>query len=255
MKGWPALFFSSCSTKPTLHKPSQSKASSVPPQLQPYTNNIFVCDSNNQRVQVFDSEDNQLPLYSIASGLCPSGIDCDTRGQIAVSDSTLHQVRLYDTCGRFMKSFGQEGSGNHELCRPMHVRFASLPNCMSSTLLLIADQYNSRVAIWTGDGQKHLTSFPVGVFDDLLSMSIQTSAFGVCVDMQGVIYVTSWMSGAADMNMLQAYDPRTFRLLQEWGSCCLDGPGEFAGPAGVCVDDSNVLMVADAGNHRVQFFV
>ncbi len=79
-------------------------------------------------------------------------------------------------------------------------------------------------------------------------------ARGVCVDLAGYVYV-SCGDGWSGLQVVEVRDPRmNFTLLQTLGDENGDGPGQFDCPTGLCVDDTNTLMVADQGNHRVQFF-
>ena len=74
---------------------------------------------------------------------------------------------------------------------------------------------------------------------------------GVCVNLKGFVYVSGGGS-----HVVKIYDPRrngADALLQTLGGAG-DAPGQFNYPAGMCVDDTNTLMVVDYGNHRVQFF-
>ena len=41
--------------------------------------------------------------------------------------------------------------------------------------------------------------------------------------------------------------------LGKWGKEG-NGDGEFANPAGIAIDDSGMIYVVDAGNHRVEVF-
>ena len=78
-------------------------------------------------------------------------------------------------------------------------------------------------------------------------------ARGVCVDLAGYVYVSCGAYGGG--NVVEVRDPRmNFSLLQTLGGEQGAGPGQFDCPTGLCVDDTNTLMVVDYGNHRVQFF-
>ncbi len=74
----------------------------------------------------------------------------------------------------------------------------------------------------------------------------------VCVDLAGYVYVScGFRSGA---HVVEVRDPRmNFSLLQILGNKSA-GPAQFNRPTGLCVDDTNTLMVVDYSNHRVQFF-
>ena len=104
----------------------------------------------------------------------------------------------------------------------------------------MTDSYNSRLSIWSGDGQQHITN-----------IQMKGYSRGVCVDLNGFVNVS-----CSSPHVVCIYDPReSYQLLQPLG----DGqkgsaPGQFNHLTGMCVDDLNTLMVVDRMNDRVQFF-
>jgi hypothetical protein len=85
---------------------------------------------------------------------------------------------------------------------------------------------------------------------------VANNARGVCVDLAGYVYVCC--AGGYGLNGVQVVkvrDPRmNFSLLQTLGGEKSDDPSKPNQPTGLCVDDTNTLMVAEYGNNRVQFF-
>jgi hypothetical protein len=142
-------------------------------------------------------------------------------------------------------TFGQQGSGPQDLSRPLdvcHLDRRFCPSSSASSLLVVADTYNIRVAMWSADVRLAVSQIHVVV-----------DVRGVCVDLNGFVHVS--MSG--DLQIVKIYDPRrsgTGALLQTLGSKASSAPGQFNQPACMCVDDTNTLMVVDRENHRVQFF-
>lgn len=71
---------------------------------------IFVADSNNRRIQVFNS--NGKFLYSIETGGLPRGIGIDEQNRLYIVDSLGHDVSIYDKRGKgtqAMAIFGEQG--------------------------------------------------------------------------------------------------------------------------------------------------
>jgi sugar lactone lactonase YvrE len=102
----------------------------------------------------------------------------------------------------------------------------------------VADSNNSRVTAWSADGLQAISQIDCGYYVN-----------GVCVDLNGLLY-------ASVGDTVKIYDPRRngAPLLQTLGGKKGDAPGQFNYPAGMCVDDTNTLMVVDRWNIRVQFF-
>ena len=139
--------------------------------IQPFTNHILICDYNNHRVQVWSVDDKVQPIYFIgrtgqssdAKGKFnrPSGVSCSPDGSFSVADCHNHRVQRFDASGRFLNTFGSEGKNGdqfnypHDICH-LHHHFA--PSSTASSLLLVADNYNNHLSIWSGDGYQHITN-------------------------------------------------------------------------------------------------
>ena len=232
--------------------------------IQPITHRVLVCDAYNHRIQVMaeDEDEEKSGHYhhrhvystgdaskaesSLDGGFNrPFGVDCQSNGDIAVADSFNHRVQLFDSAGRYLHKFGTKGDQDDQFNSPYDVKYLAhrfSPSSSASSLLLVADRGNHRVSVWSGDGQQHISNFKV-----------EGSPTGLCVDMNGLIHVSCNYPYT-----VQIYDPRNnFQLLQTLGQSTRRGgnkPGELNCPAGMCVDDTNTLMVVECWNHRVQFF-
>ena len=81
-----------------------------------YKNQVYVCDRNNHRIQVFDLDLNFV--HSIGS--CGNGggelnepfdAKFDTAGSMYIADCGNERVQVMDSTGQFIQAFGQEGKG------------------------------------------------------------------------------------------------------------------------------------------------
>lgn len=106
---------------------------------------IYVSDSNNGRVQVFDREgrykftftSSEKRLFSL-----PRGIAVDPLGRIHVVDVFNHKVSVFDPNGSLLFTYGEQGNA---------VDAFSYPNGITideSGRILIADRQNNRIAVW-----------------------------------------------------------------------------------------------------------
>lgn len=131
-------------------------------------NRIYVADSNNARIQVFDREGRVLrtigkppsddasaqSAQNVASTgeapsappedprgalVLPRGIAVDPLGRITVVDTLAHRVNVYGQDGEFLFGFGQRGVGNGELLYPNGLAIDA------SSRLYITDRENARV--------------------------------------------------------------------------------------------------------------
>lgn len=74
--------------------------------------------------------------------------------RIIVSDGSNHCVKLFDSTGQFLLKFGSLGSGDGHLKHPRGVAVDPVGN------IIVADQDNNRVSLFTGDGHfvRHVLS-------------------------------------------------------------------------------------------------
>lgn len=78
--------------------------------------NLFVTDTGNARILMFDSQGTYLRSYSsrgLAPGLVarPKGIAVDREGNLFVVDASFENVQIFDPDGRLLLFFGGPGNG------------------------------------------------------------------------------------------------------------------------------------------------
>ncbi|MFQ5641249.1 MAG: FG-GAP-like repeat-containing protein, partial [bacterium] len=108
---------------------------------------IIVSDSENHRVQVFDSAGNFLFKFgSHGSGNGqfnrPRGISIDQSGNIMVVDSGNNRIQAFDSSGNFLYEFGSAGSGEGELNNPRDLVVDEPGN------ILVSDTFNQRIQLF-----------------------------------------------------------------------------------------------------------
>ena len=79
-----------------------------------YDNQVYVCDRNNHRIQVFDLDLNFVrSIGSLGKGRgefgAPYDVKFDTAGNMYVAEWGNERVQVMDTSGQFIRVFGQEG--------------------------------------------------------------------------------------------------------------------------------------------------
>jgi DNA-binding beta-propeller fold protein YncE len=108
---------------------------------------IYVMDSLNFRVQVFNEEG--IYLYSFGkhgdgSGdfSKPKGIAADSEGHIYVSDADFDNVQIFDKDGKLLLIFGSTGIEKGEMSLPAGIFIDG------QDIIYVADSYNRRVQIF-----------------------------------------------------------------------------------------------------------
>ncbi len=176
--------------------------------------NVYVTDSDNDRVQVFDAEGRLLHTWgsrcALDTGLgCttpggegqfqePWGIAVGPDGRVYVADTWNHRIQVFGTDGTFVTQWGSFGQVSHS---------------------------QARVAV----GQ-----MLYGPRD-------------VAVDASGRVFVTD-----TGNKRVVVYDQggKTLGQLGGPGS----GPGQFEEPVGIALDAGGNIYVADTWNRRIQVF-
>ena len=222
---------------------------------------IAVADSANHRCQLFDAFGNFLLQFGGGSDAQPlrfgelaSLVQSDDDERLIVSDREKHRVQLFDYQGNLLREFGTLGDQPGQLRQPCGVAYES-----SERAVYVCDQGNKRLQVFgiegnfrrmfaqtnsshpngkaiqpTGNNNSVMlpaTSSPyfVAVHQDLLLFSDTT---------QHVVLLFKWKNG------------RRMLTLGGEGSAA----GRFKFPRGVAIDPNGFLLVADAGNNRLQIF-
>lgn len=195
--------------------------------------NIYVVDSPQHRIQVFNSSGafvREWGSQGAGNGLFNYPYGVAVYGStVYVSDTVNDLVQVFDTSGTFI---GQFGSG---LPGPTGIAVDSSGN------------------VYVANGNHNVKKFSAtGTY--LATIGGQTAA-------QGDIFLPMGIAFGPDDRLYVASSSRNSisvfttdgTFLGKWGSLG-SGDGEFNRPVGVTVDSSNNVYVLDAGNYRVQKF-
>ena len=117
-----------------------------------HSNQVYVCDRDNNRIQVFDLDLNFIrSIGSRGSGReefdCPRDVAFDTTGNMYVVDNDA--VQVMDSSGQFIRMFGQEGKGRLSHPTALHI---------ADKYVYISDRSSDRIAVYLTSGQ-YVTSF------------------------------------------------------------------------------------------------
>lgn len=108
--------------------------------------NIYVSDSNNSRVQVFNEKGEFLYLFTGPKReplALPRGIAFDGLGRIHVVDTLRHKVFVFTKKGAFLFTYASYGKLDENLANPNDIAINS-----KTGHIFIADKINNRVSIW-----------------------------------------------------------------------------------------------------------
>jgi len=238
--------------------------------------NVYVADSGNDRVEVFDSTgafkkqigthgidpDGTGPLQAPDGTLNnPSGVAIDSLGNVYVADTDNNRVEEFDSTGAFVKQIGKFGASPNApqpLPPPAGIGLAK----DSSGNLYIAYSAGNNYEKFNSSG---LFVSKVGVFgtdpDGPGPLQAPNGAFktpnGIKTDFLGNVFVVD-----SGNNRVEEFSSAG-AFIKQIGSYGLDpdGPGPLQAPngtlnnpAGVTVDISGNVYVTDSANNRVEVF-
>lgn len=116
--------------------------------------NLYVVDTMNARVQIFDPDGNFLSAFGQfgdAPGMFarPKGIAVDSEGHIYVVDAAFNNVQIFDREGQVLLAFAGFGGGRGELILPAGMAIDD------KDFIYVVDQWNERVQVFEYLGEKH----------------------------------------------------------------------------------------------------
>jgi RHS repeat-associated protein len=202
--------------------------------------NIWVVDSDNNRVQKFDSEGKYLTQFgSAGSGdgklNDPMDVAIDVFGNLWVADRGNHRVQKFDSEGKYLAKFGTLGSGIGQ--------FSSYgPRSVA---------IDGQGDLWVSDYSNRVQEFnSSGTFIKSIGNCGGCEAFGESAGMDhadGKIWIGDWAK-----NRVSVYS-ESGQFLFHFGSAG-SGNGQFSHPDALDVDSKGNVWVIDEGNDRVQQF-
>jgi DNA-binding beta-propeller fold protein YncE len=209
------------------------------------SNEIFVCDCNNHRVQVFSSV-NLAFIRQIGRGTQGSAPGClnyavgmcldHTTRQLFVADTNNHRVVVFDQMsGVHVRTIGSQGERFGQLSSPYGV-------CIdrSTGSLFVADYDNHRVQVFNKDSGEFQRVIGGGYGSGVGQMN---QPIVLCIDEEtGVLFVADYSN-----NRVQVFNKDLGTFIRQIGGDVTGlGSDALNGPRGLCIDSaSGLLFIAD----------
>ena len=203
--------------------------------------NLYVTDSVNRRVVVFDGDGTYLREISMGGHVL--GLALNSTGHIFASvGAPAHNVLVYHNNGTFIKQFGSLNCpGGGDNC----IRFSFVEGSLAvddNDNLYAVDNGNDRVQVFDNNGA-YLRQIGSGGSGDG-QFSFPT---GITLDSTGKVYVSDGLGD--DIQVF--YNNGTF--IRKLGSSGI-GNGQFDFPNDIAIGADGRVYIADTSNHRIQVF-
>ena len=243
--------------------------------IHPITNNLYIIDSLNYRIQVFDESCDFL--FSFSKDMShPVGI-CFCNNQVYVTQYASNTCNVYTSEGEYTGSFGERGKKELEFNGPARLCFSEYNN-----LMYICERNNHRVQVLNLDlsfnsfivdlwepTDVSVTSNEVYILDnrnpclhvfnskhqliwELISFGGKRSQINIsyhfCVDDDSNILLTDSIACCVVVFNKKG------ELIHKFGRKGMDA-GEFSDPRGIVIDSKQrVIVVSQNTKQCIQFF-
>jgi YYY domain-containing protein len=204
-----------------------------PCEVAVFGDEVYVADTWNGRVQVFDRDGGVLRDWG-GDFFGPRGLAVGPAGDVYVADTGNHRIRRFDREGREGAGWGRRGSAPGEFLEPVGV--AAGPDGQ----VYVADNGNARLQVFGGDGTFRRAFAVPGWRTEVFSEP------KVALDGSGLIWVTVPLAGE-----VRGYDGEGRLQRTIAGSPPPGGP--FSKPLGIAVDPTTGdLLVTDLDDRVVR---
>ena len=202
---------------------------------------IYVADSSNHRVQVFDNIGTYIKTFGSYGQAesefdCLAGIAINSMGDILITDRYNHRIQAFDHQGNFKVEFGEEGQGDGQMSYPWGIGTDGMG------FIYVCDKENHRIQVFQSSG-------------------VFVRKFGQLGRVRGQFENPHYLAVSKD-NKVYISDCSNHRIqvfsmygdfLFSFGSVGTM-QGQLKYPKGLAIDDQGFVVVADSGNNRIQVF-
>jgi subtilisin family serine protease/streptogramin lyase len=203
--------------------------------------NVWVVDSNNNRVVKFNPKGEYLSKFGTAGTgngqfATPHDIAFTANGNIWVTDTGNYRVQEFDPSGKYLAQFGSSGTGSGKFTYPKGIAIG--PNGH----IWVSDYLYRRVEEFSASGEFIRAVGQGG--EEQITFSYPD---GIAVDSAGSVWVADWHN-----NRVQELSS-TGGLLGKFGIEG-EGDGQLKGPSAIDIKPSGDLVITDRSTGRVQQF-
>jgi DNA-binding beta-propeller fold protein YncE len=199
-----------------------------------YHDEIYVADTGNDRVDIFDADGQSRFQIRRVQGLkTPLDVVVSRENQIYVSQMEINYLQLFDFRGRHVRN----------LYAPNVAPFKPGRMCLDvEGKLYVVDRERAKILVYDADGNYQFQFGGKGEGEGKFRL-----ISGVDVDSAGRIYVAD-----SKQIPIQVFDSNG-QFLLSFGSHGHRG-GDFSFLGGICIDEKDRIWIADTFRHQVKVF-
>ena len=214
---------------------------------------VYVADKWNSRIQKFTSDGQFVSTWgSDGTGdgefSLPTGVEVDISGYVYVADSSNHRIQKFTLAGQFVSKWGIEGSGDGQFSLPSAITVGE------DGFVYVVDADNHRVQKFTSGGQFILKWGSYGTDDGKFDFKTESDPCrgGLTTDAEGYVYVSD-----SGNDRIQKFTPDG-QFVEKYGmpswQTTTDQDLAFYAPAGLAIDNTGYIYLADNGLSRIVKF-
>lgn len=220
---------------------SYGKDLSKPMGVTVANDRIYVSDTNNRRIQIYNYEGTPLKAFGIWGSepgqfQFPYGINADSKGILYIADLRNGMVSKFDKDGRYLGLFGEKSPSDNVFSAPAGL-------AVKNDIVYITDVKQNSLKIFDLQGK---------LIKQIGAPGINSGQFfapnAVTVDDYGNIYVSD-----SGNQRIQIFDKNgKFDGIIK-GSSGSYGKADFVNPRGIAVDGNTIYVVSNLSNRLVAF--
>lgn len=207
-------------------------------------NELFIADTNNNRIEVFDLNGQYVRQFGGGQLSLPTDMLLDTQGNLQIADALNNRIAVFNTNGTFVSAWGNTGSGEELLATPIFIIRVNGEYLVFNGSEV--KKYNATNYTYNGTAPTAYNSAPYGSTGGLL-----TAPTDVSVDEQGNVFVADKSNGR-----IVVYN-RSGDFVVDWGEpyhigADINDPMIYLNPISVAIGQGGQVFVGDGSGGRVR---
>lgn len=211
---------------------------------------IIIGNDGRDNLEVFDpANGNLITIFGEGMLLMPNSITTGPDGNIYVTDSLSHSVKVFDASYNFLRNIGSPGTAENELVFPTDTQIVTQMIDGSPVQdVYVADQGNKRIQIFDTEGNPlgQISQGRCGMMG--CRPPVLANLHSLDIDSLGRLHALDNFSATVSM-----FDPVSGAYLGAYGEYG-EGPGFLEVPYGLVISDTGQSIVTSGDGRRIEIY-